>query len=806
MRIKKIASLVMSTILMFSLTACTQGTDSGNDRSVVDNLTRDDFSVWSINSYQKVLSTQEEEYYASKKTDGINLVSAKNDYESGQIILSAKKDLFFTVEVSDLVNVANPSNIISKDNFEIFTQLYISVSRNLHGNSQPIGLYPDAILPQENAVEFGKNEIKKGFNGGAWIEFYIPTEAEAGNYSGTATVTVGKNIVEVPVSLKVYNVVINEETTSKSQFTINGNFLTCYELDNSTEMQIKYEDLLLEHRLSPTSFAHHGEASKIATDFYEAHKKGASTIGLSGAEFSFLQQEIIESSKVALQNNDNFISKMVYYDYIIDEPFYVTYANGRVEERVKGFHEMLLDSVEQLNRLSEFNTDLGKEIIKSVGEIVYIVTDYNTDGYGNAHRYTQPIRDAEGNLYHYPDYVSICPKPDGYSSEEERATYRNGAELWWYNCNEPSYPYPGYHIDDTMTSHCVMGWMQAEYDIVGNIYWCCNYFADGTKLMENPYLTAQSITGANGEGAIIYPGKMFNVDGPVSSLRLEAIRDGQEDYELIKALKDIYSKNGQDASKIIKRITSSVYTDSSVIGNENDYETAREILLSVLEVASSSSEVMFADIQQKETQQGKLFTFDIVTADGTELYSDNVKLTKDGNIYHIEKTLNQPKNYLSLKAVYGGEESFVNLYLGGQEVVYRASLMEFDDYAISGNIQSAVYDSKNQCYKMTLNGTDKNDIIYKHASINDISESTSIYKINLYNYSSEDVNYKVYIKYSGLGKVMYASSTLKPGNNELIFDSFPTVNWANNKSISEITITFIGGSEIGIGDIAVYGV
>jgi hypothetical protein len=40
----------------------------------------------------------------------------------------------------------------------------------------------------------------------------------------------------------------------------------------------------------------------------------------------------------------------------------------------------------------------------------------------------------------------------------------------------------------------------------------------------------------NGDGFLAYPGKPVGVDGPVSTIRLEQVREGLEDYEAIQLL------------------------------------------------------------------------------------------------------------------------------------------------------------------------------------------------------------------------------------------------------------------------------
>lgn len=811
MKIKKFLTVLLAMVLTFSFVGCNNEENPDNNQgSNNSNITAQDFSVWAIDSYVKVLSTQNSDYYKDQATDSISLVSAKNDHEAGQVIVTAKKDLSFTVALSDLVDVSDSNNVISKDNFTVYTELYISVSRNWHGNGAPTGKYPDALLPQANAVEYGKNVVESGYNGGAYLDYYVPATAKAGTYKGTATVTVGKIDTVIPVSLKVYNVEVPKETASKSLFTVNNLCVAGYELDNSTEMLDKYTDMLLSHRVTPTSLTYDVSGySGIAKRLYERHLEGVSTLSLSySADYNDFKTQIKEAIEIALEKQDvDYLEKLCWWDFIIDEPFCVNYADGVVEGRVNAFHQLIEGIVAEMKADQRFNNEFGALCIKAIEEFPYIVTDYQTDEAGNSHRYLASVKDSNGDPYHYPDYVSICGKPDAFDDYEERESYRNGAEFWWYSCNEPSFPYPSYHIDDTMVSHSAMGWMQSEYDIVGNIYWAVNVFYDGgTNWFDDPFAAAQTVTGAAGEGAIIYPGKTFGVDGPLTSMRLEAIRDGYEDYDIIQNLKAAYKDAGRDASKIINKITSGVYSGSTVIGDAAAYRTARETLLAVAEIASSDVKLMITDVTEKIENDVKSFNFELVAAEGAKVYSDGAELTAVDGIYKITKTLTENKNYVNITAEKDGKTASFKLYLGGKQTVYSASEMTaFTDYGITGDVESATL-GEDGYYRMKLTGTESSLFEYKHASISAIDGNTEKYIIKLYNYAETEVEFKVYVTYSGFGKVQTLKSKLAKGENELTLDIFPTVNWTRNKSVTAITIEVSGNADLGIGNIIVYGV
>lgn len=809
------AAVIAVTVPAFS--ACEKG---GTGSSSAYDVTAADADIWCAPGSIKILSTQPADSYADVRADSIELVSGRNEYETAQIIVTAKKDLKFTVELSDLVNTADETEVISKDNFAVYTQHYIAITRNWHGNNAPTGAYPDALLPQENAVKYDVNLVNKDRNGGAWLEYFIPSDAAAGTYKGTATVDLGKEKVSVPVSLKVYNVTLPDETNSKSLFTVNSNWVAYYERDNSQEMVEKYYDLLIKHRLSPTGFGLTDE-EREGRDYYEAwaekgyklYKEGMSTLALS-ADAEVINGKTVPKketiigqlsalARLSLKVGEDLVWRTALYDYYIDEPFYVQYSGELIQLHIDHYAEAIDETLGQLTASGEFESELGRTILESVANAPLVVTDYFDDEF----RVTDKLMNPDGTPFSYEGQrVALCPKVDGYHTAEQRAMYDTLAieEKWWYNCNEPSYPYPSYHIDDTWVSAALMSWMMADYGITGNLYWGTNIFTVGGKPVENPYTLADVGAGSNGEGTIIYPGKEYGVDGPVGSVRLSAVLDGNEDYEIICGIKEAYEKSGLSADDILARITDNLYSGTHVEGDSAEFEEAREILLMVAEAAASPSSIMISDIEEIVAENGKkTFRITANVSEGSELYSDGEKLTGEGNSYVIEKSLDEKANYINLRATGNGSEATLTLYLGGLQKIYSADDMAATDFA--GNYETCVQGEKGWAFTFGAD-TERLKVEIRHAVVKEIDASTALFGMTVYNLSDTAIEYKIYIQYSKFGRVEFSSGTLQPGANKLEYDNFVLVNWERNGTIESISIESDSGASIAVNDFVLYGV
>ncbi len=807
-KFRKIVTMLLCGVMSLGVFACTPDGGSG-----AEGATAADAVIWCAPASVKVLSTQNIDNYSDERTDKVVLSAVRNEYESGQIIVTPSKNLAYTVELSDLTG-ANGAKI-TKDNFKVYTQTYVSVVRNWYGNGAPTGMYPDPIVPQENAVEYGLNAVNAGRNGGTWLEFFIPKDAPVGKYTGTATVDLGKEKVNVPVELTVHDYVLPDEITQKSLFTVNLTQLSEYELDSTESMIDKYTELLMYYRLAPSGVSAGGDGyderiSKWVEKAYKFYQKGLRTIAIPtfytnnrGLGYVTVDPDLLAQSLVALAKKSlavgidlNALSCL--YDYEIDEPFYASYVNGRVADSIIEFDKGVNKALEALTADPGFETELGAKIIESVRKTPHVITDY----YDDLNRIRDPIKNKDGTPFTYEGKnVALCPKPDGVDTAERRAYYDNGFEKWWYTCNDPKYPYPTYHVDDTMTSAMSIGWFQAEYGITGNLYWCSNYFIRNGVNMSNPYSSADRASGANGDGAILYPGKMYGVDGPVASIRLDAIRDGYEDYELIKKLYEAYEENGESAAAIFHTLSSTLYNGSSIVGGYEEYESAREVLIALLEAVNSDAKLMITSATESEDSLGnKHFSYTVKAADGAVVKSDEAVIEKTGDGYTVEKTLEKDENYLSLSAEKNGVTKSVSVYLGGKQIVVGAN--SFADTDFEGFTDITLEDGR---AKFTLGGENENKtLVIKHETVSGINAKTGQYILYVYNYG-ESIDYTVYVTFSGYGKVESLSGKLKPGLNELILTEFPTVNWSSRKSVTSLSLE-VAANEIGLEKIIVYGV
>jgi len=146
-------------------------------------------------------------------------------------------------------------------------------------------------------------------------------------------------------------------------------------------------------------------------------------------------------------------------------------------------------------------------------------------------------------------YVDIwCPLTSNYDLHEARKLRAEGKEVWWYVCNVPTHPYANWFIEyPAIEARLLMGAMSHAYEADGFLYYMMNKWRGNTGPVKGgPYVDwVTGSTGdptkrevANGDGILLYPGP----DVPLSTIRLENIRDGLEDYDYLYKLAELNKK------------------------------------------------------------------------------------------------------------------------------------------------------------------------------------------------------------------------------------------------------------------------
>lgn len=549
-------------------------------------------AIWAVPAEQKVRPNDRIEttnLVWSKERKKINVAGAGNEHVPFQVVVTVpvppgrkpKAPEGFFIKASNLTSTQGKT--IPQNQINFYLEHYIM----LYGKSSPIGetgYWPDALAP-----------IKEPFNMAAqyavvrnrpiWVDVSIPTSTQAGTYTGTITVTQnGKPLETLNVEVHVYNFSLPEKTHLITYMNVSKGALAGFyhkeasskEIDQLTQT---YYDFLYSHRMEPWF------NDQLEPEIVVSGEKVE--VKFDDARYQYYLNKL-NSNRVLLETYPSNLKKQ-----IGAEPF-----SKAANQKVKSY----LSQVESYfkkhgwkDRLV-FNSPIDEPNSKQAYE--------DTRQWANlVHEAAPgvPFLATESPVTDNPDWGNLTGHVNNFSMHgnalndpqlkkaivQEQA---KGGEMTWYISCDQTYPQPNYFIDAPAMDPVMVPWITAGYNMAGILYWACNFWSE----TPNPWLDAVTFISGflcsdgfilNGEGSFFYPGdntKKYtgqpNVDGPVSSIRFELLREGIEDYEYLWMLKDLGDKKFADS--VVQKMVIDVSTFSR---NRDDLYATRKAMAKRLE-------------------------------------------------------------------------------------------------------------------------------------------------------------------------------------------------------------------------------
>ncbi len=148
-----------------------------------------------------------------------------------------------------------------------------------------------------------------------------------------------------------------------------------------------------------------------------------------------------------------------------------------------------------------------------------------------------PILDATMNPALAGSVDIWCPQAQHFQAD--RAGFEKmrklGDRVWFYTCCFPGGPWLNRLLDMELLRPALLGWGAALFNLDGFLHWGLNHYRkdqDPFKMNVIPNGGGGTNSLPAGDTHVVYPGD----DGPWSSVRFEAQREGIEDFELLRIL------------------------------------------------------------------------------------------------------------------------------------------------------------------------------------------------------------------------------------------------------------------------------
>jgi len=480
----------------------------------------------------------------NKSRTSIEIWSARNEYESTQIVLQANKEVTVDdVLMSELTNMKNGA-IISIKNFSYAFPEYVFIGK--HTPETPLaeldgvvpGLYPDPLEKKPSLRFSGTRSI--------WLTWYVPQNTMPGDYEGQVLVHTSGDLLKIPVVLHVWNFTLPEKPSL---------YVTNWLHDSKIEFS---------YQVQRGSKSYWDIVEKIANDM-QAHRQSVIFTPL------------------------NLIRMTEYYDgtYEFDFRDYEKWIEIFKKNRFQVFEGSRLDQHESyyirrpvglsFKRLdfsgSQLNTAAGQKYLTLLLQALY----QENIKLGIQDRYLQHIFDEAGpeKTHLYQEIAALVRRAmpgvtiiDTSDMPEEKRTGMMDIPVtligrpvgktptgphakwgkWWYTSVSTKGKYPNRFIDYPLMKSRMIPWISWREGMTGYLQYGYNwwYTPSGKSPWEDVEQTGKY---PPGDGFIVYPSRNRLDNAPVSSLRWEAFRDGMEDYEYLTQLEKGTKKMQEDGER-----------------------------------------------------------------------------------------------------------------------------------------------------------------------------------------------------------------------------------------------------------------
>ena len=462
---------------------------------------------------------------------------AGNSIENCQFFLAPKADRSFTITLSDFTD--GQGNTLKA---KLLREHYVNV------NGQ---MLPDALPPVDGTVE-----VKGGKSQGFVVKVWAETNQPAGLYSATLNITdaaTGKVVKTATVYVNVYGFSLSDETALRTAIGM-GDWPIAASYQNKGMTDVEYWDLykiyydfLLENRLCAYRLPYNLTDSR-ATEYLNNPRVN-----------SFVINKISENESEAysiLSRNESWLKKGFYY--YVDEP-----TNQGLLDNLAAAGNRLSGTFPGYRQVSPFFTNMNV----GEGDQIEFMKDYVNIWCTKPFAFTP--RDKA--IIAGTQFMTTSAQDAKYGTFAERmaALAREGHETWLYVCWEPGQPYANWLALGDGTEPVVSVWQCKMTDSVGFLYWDCAYWTADPMNDLTPLVGAAS----HGDGVLLYSGAAIGSYEPISSHRLENVRMGIQDYQLLTMLEELVGAEAAD--EMVAMVTTDVVTYTS----DDDYLKAVRVLL-----------------------------------------------------------------------------------------------------------------------------------------------------------------------------------------------------------------------------------
>ncbi len=528
---------------------------------------------------------------AVPKTTGTaaQMAACRDDREAIQVVVRGEKDLSnLSARMSDLRGPDGAT--IPAGNVKVLRAYYHLVSYP----TDYLGIrdfWPDALPALSKPID-----LKAGENQPLWILVHVPKNAKAGDYQGQLKIMADGFDASVPIELKVWDFTLPEKNHLATAYGFSAGNVFRYHNAKTEADKRKLVDLYFqsfaEHRLSPycptpldpirVKFLPKADPPRAEVDFTAFDR----TMEQAIEKYHFTHFRLPIQGMGGGTFHSRHPGKI--HGFSDDTPEYKAMFSSYVKQieshlKEKGWLDMAyvywFDEPDPKDYA--FVSKGMQKLKKNAPGIPTMLTE-------------QPEGELKG--------VDIwCPVTESYQNDTAQKLIRQGAKFWWYVCTGPKAPYCTLFIDHPAVELRTWHWQAWKRNIVGSLVWQSTYWTSSAAYpdkAQNPYEDPMGYVSGystpkgtkrhwgNGDGRFFYPplaaaepGLTDGVvmEGPASSIRLEMLREGVEDWEYLYMLRELVeAKRASLSAEEVKEYEALLQVPESITTDLTHFETLPE--------------------------------------------------------------------------------------------------------------------------------------------------------------------------------------------------------------------------------------
>jgi hypothetical protein len=512
-------------------------------------------SIWAAGCTEKIQRDKRSELphdrIWNEQTSTANIAGVRGEHVPFQLIVTADQVNVSGITLSKTA-LKSDESILSLENIHLYYEHLIKVytPSGIQGEK---GHWPDALVPLTHPFNIhsgGRGSPSELRHQPIWVDIIIPGDQSPGTDEGTISVSSNEGkLGEVNIKLTVWDVTMPAERHYPALIRIGPRDVArSHGLDEQSpefrELYYKYLEFALDNRVDPRGLLSFGLEGRIENENYMLRWTD------KRMEKFFIDKGLLQFQLSAAPPGIPRESG----EKPFSEPYmgYVRQYIGQVitHARENGWYDKLTflcpmdeprtaDEYEAVRRWAVMVREVDPDIQFMVTEQPLSQNPEWGSFVGHANAWC-----VHGNYLARDEHTQAI-------SERKQA----GEQVIWYISCDQRYPQPNYFIDREAADPRMVSWITWRYDLGGILYWTSTFWREVNDPWIDP--VTWKLSGCNdplsGEGSLIYPGNLAerytgqeNVYGPLSSVRFELLREGQEELELMHMLKKLGGESEVD--------------------------------------------------------------------------------------------------------------------------------------------------------------------------------------------------------------------------------------------------------------------